>query len=122
MIYSLRYRPHTHAGEEDKGMAQTFNCPNCGAAIEYSGTGRTMKCQYCSSVVQVPEELWRDEETKQTITQWKKYAVIFLILTVGLPLCLSLFGTFIGLLGAIIGLLAPIFALVISFIAGLFAH
>jgi hypothetical protein len=101
-------------------MAQTFNCPNCGAAIEYSGRGRTMKCQYCSTVVQVPEGLWREEETRQTFTQWKKYVIIFLIITVGLPLCSSLFGTFVGILGAIVGLLAPIFAILIQFFARLF--
>ncbi|MBI3737901.1 MAG: hypothetical protein HY258_02520 [Chloroflexi bacterium] len=101
-------------------MTQTFNCPNCGAAIEYSGAGRTMKCQYCSTVVQVPEELWREQETQQTVTQWKKYVVIFLIITVGLPLCFSLFGTFVGILGAIVGLLAPIFAIIIQFFAQLF--
>jgi DNA-directed RNA polymerase subunit RPC12/RpoP len=102
------------------GMTQTFNCPNCGAAIEYSGTGRTMKCQYCSTVVQVPEELWRDQELKQTAAQSKRYVIIFLVITVGLPLCFSLFGTFVGLLGAIIGLLAPIFAILIQFLARLF--
>ncbi|HEX2696216.1 MAG TPA: hypothetical protein VHM28_00815 [Anaerolineales bacterium] len=103
-------------------MAKTFNCPNCGAAIEYSGTGRTIKCQYCSTVVQVPEELWRDEEAKQAVIQWKKYVAIFLVLTVGLPTCLGFFGTFVGLLGAIVGMLAPVFALVIAFFAQLSVH
>ena len=103
-------------------MAQTFNCPNCGAAIEYSGTGRTIKCQYCSTVVQVPEELWRSQEARQTVTQWKKYVLIFLVITVGVPLCFSLLGTFVGILGAILGLLAPIFAILIQFFARLFIH
>ena len=96
-------------------MTQSFNCPNCGAAIEYSGTGRTMKCQYCSTVVEVPEELWRDQETQQTVMQWKKYVMIFLIITVVLPTCLSLFGVLAGFFGAIIGFLAPIFAIIIQF-------
>ncbi|GEM_PF-3716870 len=96
-------------------MTQTFNCPNCGAAIEYSGAGRTMKCQYCSTVVQVPEELWREQETQQTVTQWKKYVMIFLIITVVLPTCLSLFGVLAGLFGAVIGFLAPVFAVFVQF-------
>lgn len=96
-------------------MAQSFNCPNCGAAIEYTGVGRTMKCQYCGTVIQVPQELWEPVEQAQTASQWKKYLVIFLLITVVLPTCVGLLGTFLG-----VG--ASIFAAIIPFIIGIFGH
>lgn len=96
-------------------MAETFTCPNCGAALEYSGTGRTMKCTYCGTVVQVPEQLWREAEQVQTTNQWKKYVIIFLVLTVGLPTCLGLVGTILGIGGGI-------FAAIVPFVLSIFVH
>ena len=37
--------------------AQEFNCPNCGAPLDYQGTGATMRCPYCETSVVVPAEL-----------------------------------------------------------------
>ena len=37
--------------------AQEFNCPNCGAPLDYPGTGATMRCPYCDTSVMVPAEL-----------------------------------------------------------------
>jgi LSD1 subclass zinc finger protein len=88
-------------------MAQTFNCPNCGAALEYSGGGRTMKCTYCGTTVQVPEELWQPIEQAQAATQWKKYLIIFLVVTVGIPTCVGLLGTVFGVGGSIFAALIP---------------
>jgi outer membrane protein assembly factor BamB/DNA-directed RNA polymerase subunit RPC12/RpoP len=36
---------------------QEFNCPNCGAPLDYTGTGATMRCPYCDTSVVVPTEL-----------------------------------------------------------------
>ena len=95
-------------------MSQTFNCANCGATLEYGGAEHTMKCTYCNSNTPVPEELWQaaeaarqDAENKQAQKKWLKYLWIFLAVTVGLPLCLSLVGTLVGVGGAIIGIIAP---------------
>ena len=66
-----------------------------------------MTCQYCGRVVQVPEELWRDVEQRQTVAQWKKYIVLFLVLTVGLPTCLGLFGALLGIGGSIFAAIIP---------------
>ena len=95
-------------------MPQTFDCPNCGATLEYSGTEHTMKCSYCNNDAVVPEELWRaaeatrqELELKQTQKKWLKYLWIFLAVTVGLPLCLTLVGTLFGIGGSIIGIIAP---------------
>lgn len=38
-------------------MAQTFNCPNCGAPLDYRGNDPIIRCPYCSSSVIVPENL-----------------------------------------------------------------
>ena len=37
--------------------AQEFNCPKCGAPLDYQGTGATMRCPYCETSVVVPAEL-----------------------------------------------------------------
>jgi hypothetical protein len=74
-----------------------------------------MKCQYCGSTVAVPEQLWQPAEEAQTVSQWKKYLIVFLIITVGIPTCL-------GLLGAVLGVGGSIFAAIIPFIIRLFVH
>jgi len=38
-------------------MAQSFNCPNCGAPLDYDGSDLTVRCPFCSSSVIVPETL-----------------------------------------------------------------
>ncbi len=38
-------------------MTQTFNCPNCGAPLEYHGSDPIIRCPYCNSSVIVPENL-----------------------------------------------------------------
>src|SRR5574337_247678 len=38
-------------------MAQSFNCPNCSAPLDYEGDDLTVRCPYCNSSVIVPEAL-----------------------------------------------------------------
>ncbi len=38
-------------------MAQTFNCPNCGAPLDYKGSDPIIRCPYCSGSVIVPDNL-----------------------------------------------------------------
>lgn len=39
-------------------MSQTFQCPNCGAPLDYDGgSDPVIRCPYCKSTVVVPEEL-----------------------------------------------------------------
>ena len=39
-------------------MSTTFNCPSCGAPIDYDGgPDPTIRCQFCNNVVIVPETL-----------------------------------------------------------------
>ena len=94
---------------------QTFDCPSCGAGLEYSGFGRTVRCAYCANSVAVPEELWRPVENARSVRRWLVYLVIFLVLTVVLPTC-------IGLFGALLGVIIPIFTALLGFIIQLFVH
>lgn len=38
-------------------MPETFNCPNCGAPLDYKGSDPIIRCPYCSTSVVVPENL-----------------------------------------------------------------
>ncbi len=38
-------------------MTSTFNCPSCGAPLDYSGSGDTMHCPFCNNSVIIPPEL-----------------------------------------------------------------
>ncbi len=38
-------------------MPDTFNCPNCGAPLDYKGSDPIIRCPYCNSSVVVPENL-----------------------------------------------------------------
>jgi ribosomal protein L7/L12 len=38
-------------------MTASFNCPTCGAPLDYPGNGDTMRCPYCNNSVIVPEDL-----------------------------------------------------------------
>jgi tripartite motif-containing protein 71 len=44
---------------------QTFECPNCGASLDYhDGDEPTIRCPYCSTSVVVPEELRRAQSAQ----------------------------------------------------------
>jgi sugar lactone lactonase YvrE len=38
-------------------MSDTFNCPNCGAPLDYQGSDPIIRCPYCSTSVVVPDNL-----------------------------------------------------------------
>jgi hypothetical protein len=38
-------------------MVQTFNCPSCGASLDYEGSEPVVQCAYCGSAAIVPETL-----------------------------------------------------------------
>ena len=104
-------------------MAQTFNCPSCGAMLEYpGGTAQTMKCTYCGNNVAAPVEFWQEAKTAQTTRQWGKYLIIFLVITVGIPTCLGLLGAILGIGGSIFGIIIQFLVIVIQFIVQFFTH
>jgi len=88
-------------------VVQTFACPSCGATLEYSGGGRTVQCPYCATVAQAPEALWRPSADAQAARQWKNWILLFLALTVGLPTCLGVLGTALGIGGGILAAILP---------------
>jgi hypothetical protein len=88
-------------------LAQTFSCPNCGAMLEYGGSGRDMKCPYCGTTVQIPESVWQPVEQARNGNRWMTYILIFLFITVVLPTCLSLLGAALGIGGGVLAAFAP---------------
>ncbi len=50
-------------------MSQRFNCPSCGAVLEYQGDEPAVRCAYCGNAVVVPEEL-RAHEPSPGQMQW----------------------------------------------------
>jgi sugar lactone lactonase YvrE len=38
-------------------MSDTFNCPNCGAPLDYQGSAPIIRCPYCNTSVVVPDNL-----------------------------------------------------------------
>jgi len=95
-------------------LDRSLSCPSCGAGLEYGEAGRTIRCPYCGTIVQVPETLWQPIEQARTVSRWTKYIILFLILTVVLPTCLGLLGTALGIGG---GIFAAIVSVVVSFFA-----
>jgi hypothetical protein len=47
-------------------MASIFNCPGCGAPLDYSGSGDTMRCPYCHNNVIIPDDLRHPAAAPQT--------------------------------------------------------
>ena len=61
-------------------MASTFNCSGCGAPLDYSGSGDTMRCPYCHNNVIVPEELRHPAAAAQTaVGSGEMYAITRLV-------------------------------------------
>jgi hypothetical protein len=79
-----------------------------------------MRCSYCGNLIAVPEELWREVENQRTVKQWTRYVLIFLGITVGLPACLGIAGTLLGLLATLLGIGGTIFAAFLPFILSFF--
>jgi len=88
-------------------MAQTFNCPNCGGANEYTGSGTTQKCTYCGTEITVPAELSSQAALKTLGTQARPWIILFVIVVFVLPACGTLIGVGGSILGAIAAFVAP---------------
>ncbi|NUM49311.1 MAG: hypothetical protein HUU38_31810 [Anaerolineales bacterium] len=105
-------------------MSPTFSCPNCGGTLEYTGqaaqTGvQTISCGYCGNLVAVPNELWQpieDAKTAQTVNQWTKYLLIFIIVVFVVPTCLGVIGALLGIGGSIIAGIVGIFTSLLPFL------
>jgi hypothetical protein len=97
---------------------QSFACPNCGGSINFQGTDPTTVCPYCGNTVAVPQALRQpglDLEAKKALDHGSRYLIIFVILVFGIPTCLAVAGTVIGI-GA--SLLVPVIMLFTAFFFG----
>jgi hypothetical protein len=95
-------------------MAQKFNCPNCGASNEYSGEGNTVRCAYCGSDVQPPDEMVNQAAVARFGSKAKVWIILFIVVVFVLPTCIGFGGTLIGIAASILGAIAAFFASVIG--------
>ena len=95
-------------------MSADLNCSNCGAPLDYTGSETTVHCPYCGSSVVVPEELrlvQAEVAAKQNLKDlslWIKIFLILIILSMLIPACLGIIGTFTGIIAAIFGIVVAI--------------
>jgi len=104
-------------------MPMKFNCPDCGAQLEYQGGGPSLVCQYCGNTVMVPLELKEaqaEEEARKMLTwpelrknRWFQIGVALFVVIFVLPTCIGLVAS---LLGVAVGVGAPIVALILQFL------
>jgi hypothetical protein len=90
-------------------MTQKFNCPNCGAPIEYAGEQETVTCSFCNSQVRAPAEILQEVKTKKLTSQAKVWLIVFLLIIL-VPTCIGFGGTILGVLGGLLGTLVGILA------------
>jgi len=99
-------------------MEQTFNCPNCGASLEYNGNEPSMRCPYCQNSVLIPAALRQASQEIQTTETAKKagrYIAIFIVIIIAL----TIFSTLVpACLGGILGIAGPLIAIVIQAFVG----
>jgi hypothetical protein len=106
-------------------MPMAFNCPNCGAQLEYQGGTLTSTCQYCGNSVVVPADLQhaRAQEDARKMLTWPELrqkcwfqvgAALFFVLVV-LPACIGVIGSFIGIIA---GVGAQILAVILQIVLG----
>lgn len=89
-------------------MAQTFNCPNCGGANNFAGTGSNyQRCAYCGTEILVPAEMASQAALKKFGTQARPWIILFVVVVFVLPACGTLVGVGAGILGAIAAFIAP---------------
>ena len=91
-------------------MTQKFNCPNCGAPIEYSEDQESATCTFCGTTVPLPAQVLEEVKTRKLSSQGKILLIVFLIIII-VPTCIgfggSILGALAGLLGTLVGVIAP---------------
>jgi hypothetical protein len=103
----------------------TFNCPNCGAQLQYQGGNTALTCQYCGNSVLVPADLQQahaQEDVRKTLTwpelrknRWFQVGVVLFVLIFVLPACVGVIGSLIGIAA---GVGAPILAVILQVVLG----
>jgi hypothetical protein len=90
-------------------MNYSLTSPSSGGAADYAGAGRTIKCPYIESMLRAPAGPLRPAPEAQTSARWRNDLIWFLILPSGLPTCL-------GLLGSLVGIGAGILRIILAFV------
>jgi DNA-directed RNA polymerase subunit RPC12/RpoP len=47
-----------------------FSCPRCAGALSVDGSNRLVRCQYCTSDVYLPDDLWQRLHPVATVSRW----------------------------------------------------
>jgi DNA-directed RNA polymerase subunit RPC12/RpoP len=89
-------------------MAIQFNCPRCGAPIQYEGEEANIPCPYCNSPVKVPvgtslKRWWKSLGPTGKVIFW-----LVIVLFV-LPTCIGLAAS---IMGGAIGICVPFLAFI----------
>jgi DNA-directed RNA polymerase subunit RPC12/RpoP len=98
-------------------MVANFNCPNCGALLDYVGNEANMRCPYCDSMVVVPEEVYRAgqeadvAQSMKKIAPWVKVFLIVIIASIVIPTCIGIIATLIGIVA---GVGTPLLVIILS--------
>lgn len=91
-------------------MASKFNCPRCGGANEYGGEGDTVRCQFCGSDVQPPQEMVERAAAARLNSKAKIWIILFIIVVFVIPTCVGFGGTLIGVAASVIGTFVSLIA------------
>ena len=95
-------------------ITPTLTCSNCGGANTYDGHSEAVHCQYCGTLLPLPEPVKATRQSRVLAAQGglaARYLLIAVLFTIAVPTCL-------GLAGAAIGLLAPILGILLQLILG----
>jgi hypothetical protein len=131
MVYNLDFICPFHCDYynltlyEGLAMPITFNCPNCGAQLEYQGGSASLVCQYCGNAVVMPADLQQahsQDEARRMLARpemrknpWFQVGVALFFVVFVLPTCMGLAGS---LLGVFAGVGASIVAVILQFLFG----
>ena len=106
-------------------MPMIFNCPNCGAKLDFQGGDASLVCLYCGNTVVVPVELQQaqvQEAVRKMLTwpelrrnRWFQVGVALFFVIFVLPTCIGMAGSLLGILA---GVGAPIVAVILQLLSG----
>jgi DNA-directed RNA polymerase subunit RPC12/RpoP len=56
--------------DEKKSQPVAYSCPQCGGSLMINGEERLIQCQYCSTNIYLPDDLWLTLHPAKTKTRW----------------------------------------------------
>lgn len=56
--------------DDEKPKPVAYSCPQCGGSLMIDGEKRLIECQYCSTNIYLPDDLWLTMHPVKTKTRW----------------------------------------------------